>query len=902
MTPLTDLNLAYVNFDENFTLTSPSRDLLLRASFLKMKHPGLRVAMSIGGHGFSYGPTSGYWSDMVSTEATRRTFIHSVVDFLVEYGFNGVDLDWEYPSASEMGGRQSDASNFVQLLAEMRGYFNSRNPGWTITASIPTSSEYLQGFNIEGMGEYISWFNLMPFDRRWVYSKEKNSPVPYLQGHTDISEVETALQILRHSHISMDKVVMGMAFQGRAHTLEDVDCWQPEGVCRFMAEDVPISCSDAEGLLTYAEVIARNGSTEAQVHYNSTTTVKYKVIEGDEWISYDDEESWRDKKSFLSENCLSGLFIWSLDQDSGQFDAMSRLMGDFSNLQLKGGGASPSQPVSSSHDLSSFTGQNCFVTPRCTDSTDGELGPEQPPTSSKLENGGSGFSCNCRNDKLPVDPEKLWKIDKTNSAEQSDALWSYSTQPSNNDSEDEGESLDPDEDSFDTYTIVRKQRQIPRVKRSALTSNQTILDSVFDHSEEILHIYCNYSPGSEECDRIWLDGAEDTIINLPMHVGEGPFARLVSIQAAHKDFELPSHHLEHRSLEGLSDPVYEMKIDYNFHAIKLKRDSEPVHIRIDHSNLAGYRDEMMGAEPMRKRNADETPKRHPDWHARVNKAVARDNTLRKRSTLVNVTVPMSNKQETGQHDLNKRWWGSFGSWHSKLNMVKKSTLRVLPLAWADTINLFREQKGCVGSGSSASLEIDLEASVNMDITYAYYFSGTIIPPNIPDAYAYLAMQPRAYVGLSISGQAEMQYTSERAKIIPTITYPGLAIKGLASIGPSLDIYGQIVGKITISGKARAGAHFDFGKTEVYWPQNDESSSKYQKLLGIESNPSVPDQGTLKPVFEADVELDAALDVTSDLVGLDWTGFRGRIQSSPMHSAEDSRTANANPILKWISSR
>jgi hypothetical protein len=36
---------------------------------------------------------------------------------------------------------------------------------------------------------------------------------------------------------------------------------------------------------------------------------------------------------------------------------------------------------------------------------------------------------------------------------------------------------------------------------------------------------------------------------------------------------------------------------------------------------------------------------------------------------------------------------------------------------------------------------------------------------------------------------------------------------------------------------------------------------------------------------------------SDLVGLDWTGFRGRIQSSPMHRAGGSRSANANPILQ-----
>lgn len=193
-----------------------------------------------------------------------------------------------------------------------------------------------------------------------------------------------------------------------------------------------------------------------------------------------------------------------------------------------------------------------------------------------------------------------------------------------------------------------------------------MLDSVFDHAEETLHVYCNYPAGSEECGRIWVDGAEDRIISLPAHVGEGPFARVVSIQAANKNMELPNHHLQHRSVEGLSDPVYEMKIDYNFHAIKLKRESETVHIRVEYSNLAGYWDEVTNAEAMRKRSVGEMPWRHPDWHVMVNRAVTKDSSLRKRTTPVNTTVAMNDGKDEKLHDLDKRWWGAFGDWLAKL--------------------------------------------------------------------------------------------------------------------------------------------------------------------------------------------------------------------------------------------
>lgn len=148
----------------------------------------------------------------------------------------------------------------------------------------------------------------------------------------------------------------------------------------------------------------------------------------------------------------------------------------------------------------------------------------------------------------------------------------------------------------------------------------------------------------------------------------------------------------------------------------------------------------------------------------------------------------------------------------------------------------------------------------MDATYAYYFSGAFIPPSKPNVYAYLGMDPYAYVGLRIVGNAVMQMTSGRKKLMDTIGYPGLAIKGIAAVGPTLDIYGEIRGKITLHGEARAGAQFNFGKAAVYWPQDDAASKKYEQLLGLDTKTMAPAPDTLAPTFDAGVKLDAELDV------------------------------------------
>lgn len=116
---------------------------------------------------------------------------------------------------------------------------------------------------------------------------------------------------------------------------------------------------------------------------------------------------------------------------------------------------------------------------------------------------------------------------------------------------------------------------------------------------------------------------------------------------------------------------------------------------------------------------------------------------------------------------------------------------MIELGFHKTINLFRAQWGCPGKTTSANLRMDLEASLSMDATYAYYLSGTFIPPSKPETFAYFGMSPGAYLALHLEGNAQMQTTTGRQKIIDTLSYPGLAVKGIAAVGPTLDIYGEV---------------------------------------------------------------------------------------------------------------
>ncbi|KAL6228777.1 hypothetical protein BDW75DRAFT_131550 [Aspergillus navahoensis] len=1110
LAPFTHINLAFVNFGDDYRIIDTDGDAVDRMSVRKFDNAGLKINIAVGGWAFSDPPTQYLWSEMTSTYPNRQIFITSVVDYLRTYHLDGIDLDWEYPAATDRGGNPDDIPNFINLLHELRETFDREDPGWEISVTLPTSYWYLRGFDLERMEKYVDYFNLMSYDLHGMWDREIQWTGPYLRGHTDIEQIDKGLDLLWRNGIKPEDVVFGLAFYGRSFTMVDSTCHEPNGVCEFSRGGKPGSCSDTEGILTFAEVAARNKTLDVQTFYDPETTVKYNTYGGDQWISYDDEQSFFDKKRFLTERCLSGLMIWAIDQDDGNFNALSGVFGeDIGVLEMSGGGLDDKAKDALADIFGAYTGQDCFVTPRCTDGSSKEKNPDQVcpsgflsvqtahnplqapghehhgdcaegwyrhiccprkampkdcewngapvrssfgcdgqcgegqfklnqdtaldakgegscftghrslcckstdaisrcfwtecqgpftitelptcpsgstymtyrldkpngkpwcsdtfvnvdgfhgwpphytmksalccpeeqtprscswtnddfevtddedfnawdmvckprqcpsgtvefgsalhPATSKAELGASGISCDSislpsntdpefsyccdppskYNKKWPVDPKMLWEH-YYNEEGESDVVWDYSNEyeKNNRDSQRAAPGAEDGTDAYgfvmldgpegsidnsfaDTQTVVRRSAAIPNVKRSVLTTNRTLLDSVFEHHEETIYVYCNYPVGSRECDRIFIDGAEDTIIRLPDHVGQGPFARVVSMELAHDEYRLPDHHVEHRRSKRNENPVYKVKIDYGFDKILPKRADEPVYIRVDYTNLLDYWSEMTNSPASRmKRGMGEDSLTHSEWMSRVQRAASRDQAVRKRSEKpVEIRTPMDLPRS---HSVDRRWWGAFKEWLAKMTTVSESELGVLPLGWARRINLFSANWGCAKTTVRADLNIDLEANFQMDATYAYYLSATFIPPGKPEAFAYFGMQPTAYLGLHMEGNVVFQMKSQRKKIIDTLSYPGLAVKGIAAVGPTLDVYGQIQGRLTLHGEADAGATVSFGKAEVYWPQNDEAKDKYEQLLGLESETEAPAPFSVEPVLRAGVAVDAGLTIT-----------------------------------------
>lgn len=167
---LSHLNLAFAYIEpdtyEIVPMPKVTEEIISQITNLKQRAPGLKIWISLGGWTYSDNGTAtqAVWGDLSSTLAKRTKFAWNLYKFLKTWGFDGVDLDWEYPGAPDRGGHDEDSQNYVELLESVYTVFTSSASDYGISFTAPTSYWYLRWFKIDLMWKYCNWINLMTYD------------------------------------------------------------------------------------------------------------------------------------------------------------------------------------------------------------------------------------------------------------------------------------------------------------------------------------------------------------------------------------------------------------------------------------------------------------------------------------------------------------------------------------------------------------------------------------------------------------------------------------------------------------------------------------------------------------------------------------------------------------------
>ncbi|EEA19154.1 bacteriodes thetaiotaomicron symbiotic chitinase, putative [Talaromyces marneffei ATCC 18224] len=316
------------------------------------------------------------WSSGRACDAWRPSdmavFAEAVLKTLQQYGFDGVDLDWEYPAASDRAGKTADTVNYVYLVNQLRKTFDESGQTYGITFTIPTSYWYMQHFDIPAMLEGgADWANLMAYDLHGVWDGKDPNIGSVIASHTNLTEIKASLDLLWRAGVNPTQIVMGMGFYGRSFTLSDYSCTEPG--CPFSGPGTAGSCSNSSGILSYKEITEIMDEEGSELIWNEEAAVNYLVWGGNQWISFDNAQTFQQKVDYANSVCLGGAMIWAVDQDTYDWKALSGLLGQAvdGNDLLNGGSLLESQKKSLVSELSAYTGADCYISD-CVDINTGQ--------------------------------------------------------------------------------------------------------------------------------------------------------------------------------------------------------------------------------------------------------------------------------------------------------------------------------------------------------------------------------------------------------------------------------------------------------------------------------------------------------------------------------------------------
>ncbi|EOD44207.1 putative class v protein [Neofusicoccum parvum UCRNP2] len=314
----THLNFAFATIDpvtfEVRPASSGDAELYRRLTALKRKDPGLKVFIALGGWTFNDpGPTATTFSDIARSEANQKAFFKSLISFMATYDFDGVDLDWEYPEADDRSGRPEDFANFPKMMANLKKALKGSGGRDGVSITLPASYWYLQHFDIKKLVNSVDFFNMMTYDMHGTWDKGNKWTGAFLNAHTNLTEIEQSMDLLWRNDISPDKVVLGMAFYGRAFTATSPSCLKPGCTFESGAERRP--CSNEISVILNSEIVDIMNDKGVKPTLDKDAAVKILTFDDNQWVAYDDADTFQMKADF-ARKCPSG---WTrmLRKDSG---------------------------------------------------------------------------------------------------------------------------------------------------------------------------------------------------------------------------------------------------------------------------------------------------------------------------------------------------------------------------------------------------------------------------------------------------------------------------------------------------------------------------------------------------------------------------------------------------------
>jgi chitinase len=290
---------------------------------LKQLHPNLKVLISLAG-------ASGF-SAAASTAAGRQAFVASCVDLFINGNlapgisaagvFDGFDIDWEFPAAS-------DTENTTLLMKEFRKQLDAlekkNKREYLLTMFGPAGQQNFSNIELAKVAETLDYYNVQGYDFHGTWETSTNHASPLLDDDQDPVQdenfyIEYTIRSYLRAGVPPRKLVLGIPTYARGWT--GVPSAE-NGLYQTSTGPAPFPPADylqTDGVITYLTLTGLTGYTR-HFDFQRLAVWLYDPVSQTFW-SYDDPITVWIKTGYVRERVpggLGGAFVWALKDDDAE--------------------------------------------------------------------------------------------------------------------------------------------------------------------------------------------------------------------------------------------------------------------------------------------------------------------------------------------------------------------------------------------------------------------------------------------------------------------------------------------------------------------------------------------------------------------------------------------------------
>ncbi len=273
---------------------------------------GVKVMISMGGWSLSQN-----FSNIAADSTLRTVFANECVRVLKKHDFDGIDIDWEYPTSDRIGGKPSDTQNFTLLLKDIRkaidSYAKSLGRKMLLTAAMGAAPKHFDKIEWTEVTKLLDYINLMTYATNGVWSERAGHNSP-LHGDDTTACISNSVKLLTSKYnVPVEKINVGIAFYGSTLLF-------PKGKAALGSTE-HLHLKDTAG---YFEVTKGNPSyfdiktsEEYFDAYWDSIAVSPYLIDKDStvFVTYDNARSVTERAKYVNEVGAAGVIVWEITND-----------------------------------------------------------------------------------------------------------------------------------------------------------------------------------------------------------------------------------------------------------------------------------------------------------------------------------------------------------------------------------------------------------------------------------------------------------------------------------------------------------------------------------------------------------------------------------------------------------